>query len=92
MGIHTLRNASRPGGSHRRVPSAGIARMRALRGILVLALVLAAGLGVAVLALPGHGGVARPAHLTARQHAGHRAPSTGVTVLTSKAVPRPFMY
>jgi hypothetical protein len=66
--------------------------MRALRGIIVLALVLGAGLGVAVLALPGHGGVTRPTQLTARQHPGHRAPSSGVTVLTSKAMPKPFMY
>jgi hypothetical protein len=58
----------------------------------VLAFVLAAGLGATLLALPGHGGAARPAHLTARQHAGHRAPSGGVTVLTAKAVPKPFMY
>ena len=53
MSIHSLGNASRPGGSHRRARPAGAARIRARRGILVLVLALAAGLGAAVLALPG---------------------------------------
>ncbi len=90
MSIHSLGNASRPGGSHRRARPAGAARIRARRGILVLVLALAAGLGAAVLALPGH--TARPAHVAARQHAGHPGRPAGFTAVTSRSAPRAFMY
>jgi hypothetical protein len=90
MHIHSLRNAGRPGGSHRRAPSAGIVRIRVLRGILVLVLALAAGLGAAVLTLPGHGG-SRPAQVSARQHHGSHAHPAIFTAVTA-AKPKPFMW
>ena len=90
MSIQSLRYASRPAGGHRRARSARTVRIRALPGILALALALGAGLGAVMLTLPGHDG-AHPAQVTARQQAGRHAPSAGFTAVT-KAAPKPFMY
>ncbi|HTT54966.1 MAG TPA: hypothetical protein VMH35_26555 [Streptosporangiaceae bacterium] len=90
MSIHSLGNASRPGGSHRRARAAGIGRARALPGILVLLLAVAAGLAAVAAARPGH--TTRPVQAAARQHAGHPARSAGFTAVTVKSAPKMFMY
>ncbi len=77
--------------SARREPSTGTVRVRATRGILVLALALG-GLGAAVVALPGHGGTGRvPA--SSHHPADSPAASTGANSTTAfYMAPRPWMY
>jgi hypothetical protein len=72
-------------GAHR-APSAGIARRRAMGGILALGLTLG-GLGAAVLALPGHvsGSPGQAsAHQRVNSHAHH--------VALNKTSPKAWMY
>jgi hypothetical protein len=84
-----LRAGGLAGGAHR-APSAGIARGRAMRGILVLALTLGSVVAV-VLALPGH--VSKgPAQVSAHQHAVTPAHPAGGGAVLSNTTPRPFMW
>jgi hypothetical protein len=76
-------------GAHR-APSAGIARGRAMRGILVLAFALGSLVAV-VLALPGHVGGA-PAQASTHHHALSPAHPAGQDAVLSKTTPRPFMW
>ena len=80
-----LQAAGLAGGAHR-ARSAGIARLRATRAILALALGLGS-LGAALLALPGHGGPA-PAPVSAHQRVNSPAHHTAV----SKIKPKPWMW
>ncbi len=85
----TMQSGKTAGGAHR-VPSAGIARTWAVRGILVLAVTLS-GLGAVALAWPGHVSAGH-ARVTVQQR-GHRpARPGGPHLLVSKAKPKPFMF
>jgi hypothetical protein len=77
------------GGAHRG-PSAGIARLRVMRGILVLALTLG---GVAAVALAWPGQVsASHARVAVQQRAPGPARPAGLHLTVSKSAPRPWMY
>jgi hypothetical protein len=77
------------GGTHR-APSAGIGRIRAMRGILVLALTLGS-LGAVLLALPGHVSAGR-ARAGAQQSANGPDRSAAHHLALSKTTPKAWMY
>lgn len=81
--LPTVVRAGAPAGSHRRVLSARTVRIRAVRGILVLALAFAS-VGAAALAWPVHGS-AGSVHVS-----GH--PAHGRGLVPSSAIFRPWMY
>lgn len=81
--LPTLVRAGAPAGSHRRVRPAGTVRIRAMRGILVLAIVFA-GLGAAALAWPVHGS-AGLVHVS-----GH--PAHGRGLAPSSTIFKPWMF
>lgn len=78
---HAIMRTGGSVGSARREPSRGTVYVRARRGIIVLALMLGS-LGIAALALPGHGSAGQ-VHAGVHQLAGSRTLST---------VLRPWMY
>jgi hypothetical protein len=90
----SLRHSIMPGGGSaagaHRSPSAGIARLRVMRGILVLALTLG---GVAAVALAWPGQVsAGHARVAVQQRAHGPARPAGLHLMVSKSAPRPWMY
>lgn len=88
MANHSLRYGSRAAGSHRRAPSTGTVRVRAMGGILAAVLALGGGVAGFVLAQPGHS-PAHPAQMTAHQQPRSHQHRANIK-LTS--VPRPWMY
>ena len=86
---HSILQAGGLSGGAHRAPSTGIGRIRAMRGILVLALTLGS-IGAVLLALPGHVSAGRGQ--ATRQSASGPDRSAAHHLALSKTTPKAWMF